>query len=176
MSVAVLGDDAPTALWVRGAAETLSAAQAADLGRGVGAVPGAVTSASSAGCHRILRDGVGSVVEGMDDIDVLLRRTGGHAPRELHTDLSVSAGLTPAPPTGQDPLVTAGRDWTHRGRLFAPVGYESIIDRRRGWIRVAGARNVRGSSRGACRRRHRGQGPGRARSGGTLGGSVGPGG
>ncbi|MFW0770705.1 DNA-processing protein DprA [Arthrobacter koreensis] len=43
------------ARWRSGALNT--AHHAAELGRGVGAVPGSVYSANSAGCHRLLRDG-----------------------------------------------------------------------------------------------------------------------
>ncbi len=49
-----------------------TAARAMELGRPVGAVPGPLTSAASAGCHRLLRDGLGSIVTGYDDIRELL--------------------------------------------------------------------------------------------------------
>lgn len=50
------------------------AARAAQLERPVGAVPGPVTSASSAGTHRLLREGVASVVTGAKDVTILLNR------------------------------------------------------------------------------------------------------
>lgn len=49
-----------------------TAAHAAALGRPLGAVPGAVTSASSAGCHRVLREFDGVCVTGADDVRELL--------------------------------------------------------------------------------------------------------
>lgn len=49
-----------------------TAARATELGRPVGAVPGPVTSAASAGCHRLMRDGLAEVVTGYDDIRSLL--------------------------------------------------------------------------------------------------------
>ena len=49
-----------------------TAARAMELGRPVGAVPGPLTSAASAGCHRLLRDGLGSIITGYDDIRELL--------------------------------------------------------------------------------------------------------
>lgn len=49
-----------------------TAGHAAALGRRVGAVPGPVTSAASAGCHRLLREGVASIVTDAQDIDALL--------------------------------------------------------------------------------------------------------
>lgn len=49
-----------------------TAARAMELGRPVGAVPGPLTSAASAGCHRLLRDGLGSIITGYDDVRELL--------------------------------------------------------------------------------------------------------
>lgn len=45
---------------------------ASDLGRPVGAVPGPVTSASSAGCHRLLREDIATVVTSTQDVTTLL--------------------------------------------------------------------------------------------------------
>lgn len=45
---------------------------AEELGRGVGAVPGPVTSPASAGCHRLMQEGVATIVTGVDDLDRLL--------------------------------------------------------------------------------------------------------
>lgn len=77
--------------WRSGA--LLTARQAADLGRGVGAVPGPITSGSSVGCHRLLRDGIATVVEGMDDIAMLLRRSGAGLGQRLEApvDLELSS-------------------------------------------------------------------------------------
>ncbi|MFJ6652209.1 DNA-processing protein DprA [Microbacterium sp. NPDC091313] len=49
-----------------------TAAHAASLGRALGAVPGPVTSAASAGCHRILREFDGTCVTGPDDVREML--------------------------------------------------------------------------------------------------------
>lgn len=49
-----------------------TAARATELGRPVGAVPGPITSAASAGCHRLLRDRLASVITGYDDVRGLL--------------------------------------------------------------------------------------------------------
>jgi DNA processing protein len=48
------------------------AARAAQLGRPVGAVPGPVTSAASAGTHRLLHEGIASLVSDAADITALL--------------------------------------------------------------------------------------------------------
>ena len=57
-----------------------TAAQAIELGRPVGAIPGPLTSAASAGCHRLLRDGLASIITGYDDVRELLHgvREGAH--------------------------------------------------------------------------------------------------
>ena len=57
-----------------------TAARAVELGRPVGAIPGPVTSAASAGCHRLMRDGLATVVTGYDDVRELLHtvRDGAH--------------------------------------------------------------------------------------------------
>ncbi len=54
------------AAWRSGALST--AGHAADLLRPVGAVPGPVTSASSAGCHRLLRDGRAICVTDVEEV------------------------------------------------------------------------------------------------------------
>lgn len=48
------------------------ARHSAELGRGVGAVPGPVTSPASAGCHRLMQEGVATIVTSVDDLDQLL--------------------------------------------------------------------------------------------------------
>jgi DNA processing protein len=49
-----------------------TAAHAAALGRPLGAVPGPVTSAASAGCHRVLREFDGVCVTGVEDVREML--------------------------------------------------------------------------------------------------------
>lgn len=59
--------------WRSGAA--ITAREAVELGRGMGAVPGPVTSAASAGCHRLLRLGA-TCVTGTEDLLELLTPIG----------------------------------------------------------------------------------------------------
>ncbi|WP_136520418.1 DNA-processing protein DprA [Cellulomonas telluris] len=68
------------AAWRSGAAST--AHHAARLLRPVGAVPGPVTSAASAGCHRLLRDGVATCVTDAAEVVELAGDVGSglHAP------------------------------------------------------------------------------------------------
>lgn len=65
------------AAWRSGAMST--AHHAARLLRPVGAVPGPVTSAASAGCHRLLRDGVAVCVTDADEVGELAGLTGSAA-------------------------------------------------------------------------------------------------
>ncbi|MFT3799043.1 DNA-processing protein DprA [Microbacterium sp.] len=69
------------------------AARAAQIGRPVGAVPGPVTSVASAGTHRLLRDGIASLVTQTDDLNRLLE--GGNVPSRP----SIESGVRPARPT-----------------------------------------------------------------------------
>ncbi|MFB9378127.1 DNA-processing protein DprA [Kineococcus gynurae] len=62
------------AAWRSGALST--AERAERMSRVVGAVPGPVTSAASAGCHRLLRERGASLVTGTEDVLDLLGRVG----------------------------------------------------------------------------------------------------
>jgi DNA processing protein len=76
--------------WRSGASITAKEADA--LGRGVGAVPGPVTSAASAGCHRLLRDGAVCVTNSADVAELVDPIGSGNVEqpplvREPHDDL-----------------------------------------------------------------------------------------
>ncbi|MDR1824411.1 MAG: DNA-processing protein DprA [Bifidobacteriaceae bacterium] len=66
--------------WRSGSHRT--AAVAAELLRPVGAVPGPVTAASSAGCHRLIREGAATLVSDARDV-MELARPAGQAPAAL---------------------------------------------------------------------------------------------
>jgi len=66
------------AAWRSGALRTASVA--AELGRPLGAVPGPVTSATSAGCHRLIRDVGATCVTGADEVAELVRPVGSELP------------------------------------------------------------------------------------------------
>lgn len=78
------------AAWRSGALNT--AATAARLFRPVGAVPGPVTSASSAGCHRLLREGLAVCVTGADEVHELAG-VAGSLPLEPSTPHRDTDGL-----------------------------------------------------------------------------------
>lgn len=76
------------------------ARHAFELGRGVGAVPGPVTSVASIGSHRLLRDGTASLVADTSDLARLAERGSGHrvsVPRaQIKTDRLRAATPEPA--------------------------------------------------------------------------------
>ena len=81
-----------------------TAARASELGRPVGAIPGPITSATSTGCHRLLRDGLAAVITGYDDVRELLhgvRDRAHHAVRERAGLESDPLDAEP-PPQGRD--------------------------------------------------------------------------
>ncbi|MDR0593024.1 MAG: DNA-processing protein DprA [Bifidobacteriaceae bacterium] len=73
--------------WRSGSHRT--AAVAAELLRPVGAVPGPVTAASSAGCHRLIRQGAATLVTGADEVRELLAPLG----LAMAAEPAVAAGL-----------------------------------------------------------------------------------
>jgi len=80
------------ARWRSGALNT--AHHAETLGRAVGAVPGSVHSANSAGCHRLLRDGGAVCVTDAAEVVELASPSGTALPGQRTTEAAVQDGLT----------------------------------------------------------------------------------
>ncbi|MFD5277882.1 DNA-processing protein DprA [Pseudarthrobacter sp. NPDC058362] len=80
------------ARWRSGALNTAHHAEA--LGRAVGAVPGSVHSANSAGCHRLLRDGGAICVTDAAEIAELASPSGADLPEPPQGASQVQDGLT----------------------------------------------------------------------------------
>lgn len=80
------------ARWRSGALNT--AHHAETLGRAVGAVPGSVHSANSAGCHRLLRDGGAVCVTDAAEVAELASPSGAALPEQRQGDSQVQDGLT----------------------------------------------------------------------------------
>jgi DNA processing protein len=80
------------ARWRSGALNT--AHHAETLGRAVGAVPGSVHSANSAGCHRLLRDGGAVCVTDAAEIVELAAPSGAGLPQPRQAGAEVQDGLT----------------------------------------------------------------------------------
>lgn len=90
--------------WRSGSLNT--AHHAAQLGRPIGAVPGPVTSAASAGCHKLLREALATCVTGPDDMADLLSGLDGHeSPRPPDPARGVSRPIS----SGIDPTGTRVR-------------------------------------------------------------------
>ena len=95
--------------WRSGSLNT--AGHAAALGRPLGAVPGPVTSATSAGCHRLIRDYDAILVTNPDEMAELV---GGTAP----ADGSRAGAETP------EPAIRAGSgDSAETTRLFDAMSF-----------------------------------------------------
>jgi DNA processing protein len=80
------------ARWRSGALNT--AHHAETLGRAVGAVPGSVHSANSAGCHRLLREGGAVCVTDAGEIAELAAPSGESLPEAKTGPAAVHDGLT----------------------------------------------------------------------------------
>lgn len=72
------------------------AVRAAEFGRPVGAIPGPVTSATSAGCHRLLGEGTGRVVTNFQDVAEMLERSGVALSRSFGEESLGAVGLSTA--------------------------------------------------------------------------------
>lgn len=71
------------------------AARAAQLGRPVGAVPGPVTSVSSAGTHRLLREGVASLITDATDVAALIDPPAGVSGKALARESAITPSARP---------------------------------------------------------------------------------
>lgn len=80
------------ARWRSGALNT--AHHAESLGRAVGAVPGSVHSANSAGCHRLLRDGGAVCVTDAAEVAELAGPSGAALPEQREGEAHLQDGLT----------------------------------------------------------------------------------
>lgn len=81
------------AAWRSGA--SITAREAAELGREVGAVPGPVTSATSAGCHRLLREGAVCVTDVGEVLELLGPIGAGNPTAPPSAPAAVQDGLDP---------------------------------------------------------------------------------
>lgn len=90
------------AAWRSGALAV--AHQANELGRVVGAVPGPVTSAASAGTHRLLQEGAAGLVAGASDLLALLSRGADSSRTRGVQHQPVAQGMTQRPPSPTAPV------------------------------------------------------------------------
>ncbi|UOW00741.1 DNA-processing protein DprA [Agrococcus sp. SCSIO52902] len=119
-----------------------TAGHAAALGRPLGAVPGPVTSGSSTGCHRLLREYGAAVVERAEHVVEMLDGPGEeqHALGGMTSDeLRVLDALSARAPRGVDEL--AVRTGMARGDVVASLALLELgaraLERASGWVRAA---------------------------------------
>ncbi|MDH6197303.1 DNA processing protein [Mycobacterium frederiksbergense] len=136
-----------------GAANT--AAWAGVLGRSVCAVPGPVTSAASAGCHVLLRDGA-TLVGRAEQVVELVGRIGELAPQEPHPARPLD-GLGPAEKRVYDALPARGAHTVDEIAMLAALPahqvlgpltmleFAGLVERADGCWRIVRRRRARGS-------------------------------
>ncbi len=127
--------------WRSGALNTAN--HAGDAGRPVGAVPGPVTSAASAGCHKLIRDGKAVLVATADDMAELV---GGIEPEEAHPYVRENTRLldalsTRVPRTPDDIAARSGLSVAQTQSELARLEVEGAVRAgERGWTKRGGAR------------------------------------
>jgi DNA processing protein len=137
--------------WRSGSLNT--AGHAAQVGRPLGAVPGPVTSAASAGCHRLIRDYGATLVTTAEEMAELVPYGAGLVISQRSDDASspeielVEIARTPdetrlldalslsAPRTPTDLAARAGLSVTSVQSLLATLELDGrVIERERGWL------------------------------------------
>jgi DNA processing protein len=127
--------------WRSGSLNT--AGHAAQLGRPVGAVPGPVTSAASAGCHRLVREYDATLVTEVGQVVELV------APRNTEVRASESLSASPseirimdalsarAPRGSHDVAARAGVSVGEARALLGVLALDGqVVERDRGWLKV----------------------------------------
>jgi DNA processing protein len=135
--------------WRSGSLNT--AAHASALGRPLGAVPGPVTSATSAGCHRLIRDFTAVCVTTPEEMAELAPlgpvdggvrgelAEGGTGPTSEATRL-VDAMSIRAPRDSADLAARAGLSLSTVRSLLGQLALDGrAVERERGWVKVTGS-------------------------------------
>ena len=130
--------------WRSGSLNTAHHAQA--IGRPVGVVPGPITSASSRGCHRLLREGDAVCITGIDDMRDLIGASVGGALDAGATDAYtgertrvLDALSLRSPRSTEDIAQRAGFSLDEAAALLGLLELEGRAERReRGWVGVGG--------------------------------------
>lgn len=112
------------ARWRSGALNT--AHHAETLGRAVGAVPGSVHSANSAGCHRLLRDGGAVCVTDAAEVAELASPSGAALPEQRQGAVQVQDGLTLEDLILLDALPLRSTTSVEKLSAVAGLGQESV--------------------------------------------------
>ncbi len=152
--------------WRSGSLNTAN--HALQLGRPIGAVPGPVTSAASAGCHRLIRESTATLVTTADEMAALIadaapgRMGEGAMPapsvsirarNPVHVRLFDALSIT-APRTSSDIAARAGMSVAEVQSILGQLELDGqVVERERGWIRK---RDAAGSARDGISRPERG--------------------
>lgn len=112
------------ARWRSGALNTAHYAET--LGRAVGAVPGSVHSANSAGCHRLLRDGGAVCVTDAAEVAELAGPIGAGLPEVRQGQAAVQDGLTLEDLILLDALPLRSTTSVEKLSVVAGLGLESV--------------------------------------------------
>jgi DNA processing protein len=131
--------------WRSGSLNT--AGHAAEIGRPIGAIPGPVNSAASAGCHRLIRDYDATLVTNADEIVELYGGSPGtsrvvSAGNETSEDSSEQTRLLDAlsfsaPREVRDIAARAGLSTAAVQSLLGALEIdERVTERERGWVKV----------------------------------------
>ncbi len=131
--------------WRSGSLNT--AGHAAALGRPIGAVPGPVTSAASAGCHRLIREFNATCVTNADDMAELAPlESHAPAPAEVVSGATseeirvLDALSTRAPRVVSDLAARAGLAPGQVSRVLGRLELEQTVrERESGWLKVSSA-------------------------------------
>lgn len=134
------------ARWRSGALNT--AHHAETLGRAVGAVPGSVHSANSAGCHRLLRDGGAVCVTDAAEVVELASPSGSDLPESRQGPARVQDGLTLEDLILLDALPLRSTTSVEKLSAVAGLGAESV----RAGLGRLGLLGLAVSERGAWKR------------------------
>lgn len=136
--------------WRSGSLNT--AGHAAEIGRPIGAVPGPVSSAASAGCHRLIRDYDATLVTTADEITELLGES--TSPRQRATAAQTPGDDGSRVPTAEETRLFDALSFTsprESGDIAARSGLavgtvqsllgaleveQRVAERERGWVKV----------------------------------------
>jgi DNA processing protein len=136
--------------WRSGSLNT--AGHAAQIGRPIGAVPGPVSSAASAGCHRLIRDYDATLVTNADEVAQLLTAPGESATGSVHHASPVQGVARPpsaeetrlldalsfsAPREVADVAARAGLSVAAVQSLLGAFEIdERVTEKERGWVKL----------------------------------------
>jgi DNA processing protein len=140
--------------WRSGSLNT--AGHAAEIGRPLGAVPGPVSSAASAGCHRLIRDYAATLVTNADEMAELAPNSSPNTPLQLAATIGsidpqldfstpdtgqrirvLDAMSVSAPRQSSDIAARAGLSVSEVQALLGELELDgAIVERERGWLKT----------------------------------------